>query len=333
MRPSKEAPLKPAWILIPLAALAVLMLVPLTNVLGDDEEPAVFAIALGNGITYQGRFTDGGEPADGSYDIRFILYDAEAGGAQVGTQIDRDNIAVNDGLFTTTLDFGAAAWDGDARWLEIAVRPGTSTGNFTVLNPRQPVTAVPYALHALTAGGFSVPFSATGDVADELLSLTQDGDGEAIVANRAATETSGNTIVANNVGAGAAVRGVSTHATGTGGSFSGPTAIELTGGVKVVGANPAAFTVVVDFDGNTCDFGGTDNAVVVDNANANGIASAFLFITYDSTGDVTPHTGAFAVAYDVGSGGCTDDRWIIFQTDGTPLEDNDAFNVLVINQG
>jgi hypothetical protein len=323
--------LKRAWILFPIAALATLLLVPLTNVLGDDPEPSIFAVDLGNGITYQGRFMDGGEVADGSYDIRFILFDADAGGAQVGNQVEKDNIAVADGLFTTTLDFGGAAWDGDARWLEIAVRPGTSTGNYTVLNPRQPVTAVPYALHALTAGGFAVPFTATGDDDDELLSLTQNGDGEAVVATRAATDTVGPAIAANNAGAGAAVSGNSTHASGIGGSFSGTTAVQLTGGISVAGAGPAAFTVVADVDVNTCDYGGTDNAVVVDSVRANGLASALLFATYDSTGDATPQTSAYGVAYDVA--GCTDDRWIVFLADGTTLDDGDAFNVLVINAG
>jgi hypothetical protein len=111
--------------------------------------------------------------------------------------------------------------------------------------------------------------------------------------------------------------------------------LQLTGGVSVAGANPAAFTVVADVDTNTCDYGGgTDNAVIIDNLNANGAASAFLFATYDSTGDATPQTSAYAVAYDVGSGGCADDRWIIFLTDATAvLEDGDSFNVFVVNQG
>jgi hypothetical protein len=326
--------LKRAWFLVPIAALAILLVVPLSNVLGDDAEPSILAVALGNGITYQGRFMDGGEVADGSYDIRFILFDADAGGAQVGTTVEKDNINVVDGLFTTTLDFGAAAWSGDARWLEIAVRPGSSTGNYTVLNPRQPVTAVPYALHALTAGGFAVPFTATGDDdVDELLSLTQNGNAEGVVVTRAATDTVGPAVLANNAGAGAAVRGASTHASGIGGAFSGTTAVQLTGGVSVTGANPASFTVVADVDTNTCDYaGGTDNAVILDNANANGAASAFLFVTYDSTGNASPQTSTYAVAYDVG-GDCTDDRWIIFLTDTTTLDDGDAFNVLVINQG
>src|SRR5207244_3413240 len=44
------------------------------------------------------------------------------------------------------IDFGAAAFNGDARWLEIAVRSPAGGGTFTTLSPRQPLTGAPYAL-------------------------------------------------------------------------------------------------------------------------------------------------------------------------------------------
>jgi hypothetical protein len=44
------------------------------------------------------------------------------------------------------LDFGASAFNGDARFLEIRVRPGASGGAFTTLSPLQPITPAPYAL-------------------------------------------------------------------------------------------------------------------------------------------------------------------------------------------
>ena len=104
-----------------------------------------------SGFTYQGRLTDGGSPANDSYDLRFILYDAEVGGSQVGSTIAVEDLAVNDGLFTVVLDFGSAAFTGAARWLEVAVRPWDSGGIYTTLRPRQALTATPYALHALGA--------------------------------------------------------------------------------------------------------------------------------------------------------------------------------------
>jgi hypothetical protein len=44
------------------------------------------------------------------------------------------------------LDFGSGAFNGDARWLEIGVRPGASTGAYTTLDSRQELTPAPYAL-------------------------------------------------------------------------------------------------------------------------------------------------------------------------------------------
>jgi hypothetical protein len=44
------------------------------------------------------------------------------------------------------LDFGTNAFNGQARYLQIWVRPGSSTGGYTPLSPRQELTATPYAL-------------------------------------------------------------------------------------------------------------------------------------------------------------------------------------------
>jgi hypothetical protein len=115
------------------------------------------AIPVGTAITYQGRFTDGGSPANGAYDFEFKLYDDAAAGTQVGSTLAKDDIGVTDGYFTTTLDFGSGIFTGDARWLQIAVRAGASTGTYTALNPRHELTAVPYALYTgnvtITDGG------------------------------------------------------------------------------------------------------------------------------------------------------------------------------------
>lgn len=97
-------------------------------------------------FTYQGSLTDGSNPANDTYDFRFWLHDAETGGNQIGQNVTNENVMVSDGLFTTTLDFGQNAFNGQARWLEIGVRAGDSTGNFTRLSPRQALTAAPYAL-------------------------------------------------------------------------------------------------------------------------------------------------------------------------------------------
>jgi len=104
--------------------------------------------SLGTAFTYQGRLADGGSPANGSYDFRFILYDDAVGGSQVGGIVTVDDHTVTEGLFTVLLDFGSSAFTGDARYLEVAVRPGASTGDYSTLSPRQALTPAPYALNA-----------------------------------------------------------------------------------------------------------------------------------------------------------------------------------------
>jgi hypothetical protein len=70
----------------------------------------------------------------------------------VGSTDFHEDVAVADGLFTLVLDFGTGVFDGNERYLEVSVRPGDSTGSYTVLGSRQLLTAAPYALYALSAG-------------------------------------------------------------------------------------------------------------------------------------------------------------------------------------
>src|SRR5262245_8814478 len=102
---------------------------------------------LGSAFTYQGRLEDGGAPAHGLYDFHFGLADAASGGGYIGTPSSLAAVAVSNGIFTVTIDFGAGAFAGDERWLEIAVRTNGSPGPFTLLAPRQPVTPAPHALY------------------------------------------------------------------------------------------------------------------------------------------------------------------------------------------
>jgi trimeric autotransporter adhesin len=102
--------------------------------------------AQGTAFTYQGRLNDGANPANGTYDLRFIAYDGSAGGSEQGPIITSNGILVSNGLFTTTLDFGGIFFGG-ARWLEISVRTNGGS-SFTILSPRQPLAPAPYAITA-----------------------------------------------------------------------------------------------------------------------------------------------------------------------------------------
>lgn len=118
---------------------------------------------LGNGFTYQGELQDGSVLADGSYDLTFELFDAETNGSSVESLITVDDVVVTSGVFSVELDFGNAAFMGDQLWLEITVREGASSGAFQTLNPRQKITATPYALHAEMVALDSI---GSGEIAD-----------------------------------------------------------------------------------------------------------------------------------------------------------------------
>jgi hypothetical protein len=104
-------------------------------------------------ITYQGFLRVNGLPANGEFDFRFRLFDSATGTNQVGTTVIADDKQVRQGFYTVVLDFGNV-WTGGQRWLEIAIRPGNSTGSYTTLSPRVQLTPVPLAHQA-----FSVPWS------------------------------------------------------------------------------------------------------------------------------------------------------------------------------
>jgi hypothetical protein len=109
---------------------------------------------VGATFTYQGQLKEAGIPVDGQYDFLFRLYGDPSGGTPMG-DVSVDNWPVTNGLFTVQLDFGSDVFNGDARWLEVAVRPEASSDGdpYTFLSPRQPVTPTPYALYALNAPG------------------------------------------------------------------------------------------------------------------------------------------------------------------------------------
>ncbi|MHC4862890.1 MAG: hypothetical protein ACYTEX_02320 [Planctomycetota bacterium] len=109
---------------------------------------------MGTAFTYQGRLIEAGSPAEGQYDFRFALYDEPVDGNQLNGTIEANEVPVSNGYFTVVLDFGAGVFDGDAHWLDIAVRHGalTDPNSYAPLDPRQEVTPAPHALYAQNAG-------------------------------------------------------------------------------------------------------------------------------------------------------------------------------------
>ena len=111
-------------------------------------------VAQTTAFTYQGRLTEAGNPANGPFDFQFKLFDTQpvGTGTQQGGDVNVANVTVTNGSFSVQLEFGVcpACFNGAARFLEIAVKP-TSSGTFTTLGPRQPITSTPYAIRSQNA--------------------------------------------------------------------------------------------------------------------------------------------------------------------------------------
>lgn len=115
-------------------------------------------------FSYQGRLTNNSAAANGTYNMKFRLYDSDAVSAnQISAEIPALVTVVN-GIFSINLDFGANSFAATGeRWLEIEV-------NSTILTPRQKLTASPFAVRALNANTADTATNAAN--ADKLGGLT-----------------------------------------------------------------------------------------------------------------------------------------------------------------
>ncbi len=119
--------------------------------------------AQGTAFTYQGKLNSGGNPAQGTFDLRFSIVDSPGGPNVIAGPITNATTSVSNGLFTVLLDFGPNVFAGFARWLEIGVRTNGSPAAYVTLSPRQQITPTPYAIYAPTAGSAqSVPAGSIG---------------------------------------------------------------------------------------------------------------------------------------------------------------------------
>ncbi len=108
-------------------------------------------------FTYQGRLDVQGEPYTGTADYRFSLFGSAQGGPLLAPASMVAGLVVDDGVFTTEIDFGPEP-HGPGRFLEIAVRTPAWDGfgvepEFSVFPQRTPLTPAP---HALSTRGLSV---------------------------------------------------------------------------------------------------------------------------------------------------------------------------------
>ncbi len=238
-------------------ALAALLLLTLNPHLSP-------CLAQGTAFTYQGRLTSGTNVANGVYDVRFRIYDSSGGGGLVAGPITNAATGLSNGLFTVTLDPGAGVFTGADRWLKISVRTNGG-GAFTMLTPRQKLTAAPYAITAgNVSAGAGLAGTYSGAVTFNNAGNNFSGNGAALTALNASQLTSG--------AVPSAALGNAWKTTGNAGT---------TAGVNFVGTTddePLQFRVNnlqalrLDGTGSTSN----QNVTVVAGASVNSIASASL---------------------------------------------------------
>jgi hypothetical protein len=106
--------------------------------------------SLAQPFTYQGELSQSGSPANTLHDFEFRVFAVATGGVQLGTTTFRPGTLVENGVFTATVDAGLGVFNGQERWLEVAVRTTGSGDPYTTLAPRQRITAAPYSLRSLS---------------------------------------------------------------------------------------------------------------------------------------------------------------------------------------
>lgn len=161
--------------LVTMAVVAVVAIAVAVFLWSSGETRAQFGGLLGSitpvesKIGYQGQLTDsGGQLLTGNYTMKFRLYNADVGGSQLGSEMDKGTVAVSQGLFSVELPVDASHFDGQALWLEVQV--GTE-----VLSPRQEILPVPYALHTLSPPGPCQKFDVPQLTPAEIIALEEAG--------------------------------------------------------------------------------------------------------------------------------------------------------------
>lgn len=158
-------------------------------------------------FTYQGKLTDAGNAANGSYQMEFKLFGSTSGTDQFGGAITNPNVTVSQGIFTVNLDFGQSVFSGADRFLQISVRRSAAE-SFVTLNPRQQITSSPYSIRTLSAQQADVALDSNklGGV-DASQYVTTTSVGNSFIKNATTQQTgnfniSGNGVIGGNIGIG-----------------------------------------------------------------------------------------------------------------------------------
>lgn len=123
------------------------------------------SVAPASPITYQGFLNESGVPANGSYDMLFLLFDDLNPGLPdtIVSSAEVTGVTVTDGLFTAEIDLPEGSFDR-RRPLprDQCAAPAGGGGDYSTLSPRQRVGDTPNARHANFASGLRLPIDAYG---------------------------------------------------------------------------------------------------------------------------------------------------------------------------
>ncbi len=255
---------------------------------------AASASAQTTSFTYQGRLSDGSTPASGVYDMKFRLYDSGGNpqGAPDTVTLDNPGVQVTNGVFTVQLDFGAGAFDGTARLLEISVRPHSADPGspaYTTLSPRQQITSTPYAIRSLsaasadTAATASTATSATTAGTATNFSGGLSGDVTGTQGATAVASVGGQT--ASSVASGASAANAATDANTAGaivkrdasGNFSaGTITATLNGNASTATTASSATNATTAATANAVSASAGDSVVAAVNASSSSVTTAHV---------------------------------------------------------
>ena len=231
------------------------------------------ASAQGTAFTYQGRLNNNSAPANGSYDFRFRLASDPNGNTYVGSPVLTNGVAVNNGLFLATLDFGGA-FNGSTYWLEVDVKTNGAAG-YTELAPLQPFTPTPYAIMANSASNLLGNLSAgqlTGTLANGALPTSPNFSGTVTAGTFSGSGANLTSLNANNLASGTVPLGQLSGITG--GQLAAATwqlATNLNGGNAALASNVVSGISITNAFITNSIFAG--NGASVTNLNANNLTS------------------------------------------------------------
>jgi Chaperone of endosialidase len=262
--------------------------------------PVSLVRAQTSSFTYQGKLTEAGTAANATYDMQFKLFDSPTVGAgsQIGSTINNGTVPVNSGVFTVQLDFGAAAFSGADRYLEIGVRLAGDSSAYTLLSPRQQLTSAVYAIRAGSATSADNATQLAGVAAGQYVQTTDPRLTDA----RTPTAGSGNYIqngsnqqtanfnISGNGTAGGGLSGNSVNSS-TDYKIGGNSVLRVSGlGITntFAGVGAGAVTTPSESGGNENSFFG----VVAGNKNTTGASNSF-FGSFAGASNITGNYNAF----------------------------------------